>query len=207
MEAVSWLQVISLNLAPSPRYTEAISRPVSTLYKCRVLSSLSTMSAGRCWFPSSGVEASPTKGEIQISWSMDSPHVIVDLFRIALKIMSAWVTHLIQPLGPHGERVKLLGEVVDGEAVVGFGGVVSEVDLAVDVDEGALADDGRFGGRRGRRREELSVCGERKASEDAVREAFHVAADGTVAEAALPLGEDAGRARRRAERGHDLLNQ
>ena len=82
---------------------------------------------------------------------------------------------------------------MDGQAVVGFGGVVPKVDPAVDVDEGALADDGGVGGGPGGG-EELSVGGEREAAEDTVREAIHVSADGAVAEAALPAGEDAGRA-------------
>ena len=137
---------------------------------------------------------------------------LFSLFSTSVPILKVYIsrakdTCLIQPLGPHGERVKLLGEVVDGQAVVGFGGVVPEVDLSVDVDEGALADDGRFGGRRGRRGEELSVGGEREATEDAVREAFHVAADGPVAEAALPPGENAGRARRGGQRGHGSSDQ
>ena len=105
-------------------------------------------------------------------------------------------THLIQPLGPHGERVELLGEVVDGLAVIGFGGVVPEVDPAVDVDECALADDG--GVRGGSGGEELAVGGEGEAAEDAVRQAIRVA-DGAVAEAVFAAGEDAGRAGRRGQ--------
>ena len=131
---------------------------------------------------------------------------LFSLFSTSVPILKVYIsrakdTCLIQPLGPHGERVKLLGEVVDGQAVVGFGGVVPKVDPAVDVDEGALADDGGVGGGPGGG-EELSVGREREAAEDTVREAIHVSADGAVAEAALPAGEDAGRASRRGQRGH-----
>ena len=113
-----------------------------------------------------------------------------------------WALYLIQPLGPHGKRVELLGEVMNGQAVVAFGRVVPDKYSAVDVDEGALAHDGGVSGAGG---EELAVGGEREAAQDAVREAVHVP-DMAVAEAAFATGEGAGRAGRRGQRGHRCQN-